>query len=93
MEFFMIRGWGLILPGCGGTGRLPRGVTPAARRAFTIGRGQAGGGQWDWGSESAAFNVNPYYVIISHVLALRLPRLFFSTQAALAPNKLKHEKT
>ena len=31
MEGFLIRGWELILPGCGGTSALARGATLAAR--------------------------------------------------------------
>ena len=31
MEGFLIRGWELILPGCGGTSALARGTTLAAR--------------------------------------------------------------
>ena len=31
MEEFMIRGWEIILPGCGGTSALARGATLAAR--------------------------------------------------------------
>ena len=31
MEGFLIRGWEIILPGCGGTSALARGATLAAR--------------------------------------------------------------
>ena len=44
MELFLIRGWGSILPGCGGTLVLAEAATPAARPRPLIGRERAGGG-------------------------------------------------
>ena len=32
MEGFLIRGWKIVLPGCGGASALARGATLAARR-------------------------------------------------------------
>ena len=42
MEGFLIQGWGLILPGCGGTLTFPRGQLPPRALRPLIGRGRAG---------------------------------------------------
>ena len=48
MEGFLIRGWKLILPGCGGTSALARGATLAARWLSTI-PSQSAITHWGWG--------------------------------------------
>ena len=56
MDGFLNRGWGTILPGCGGTEEFPRGQNCRRMRgAPSLAEGGRGGalGQWDWGSENA----------------------------------------
>ena len=58
MEGFLICGWNLILPVCGGTSTLAREATLAARWLY-ISHSQPATSQWGWGFHSVLGGINP----------------------------------
>ena len=56
MEGFLIRGWELILPGCGGTSALARGATLAER---WLHEPQSAITQWGWGFHTLRGGIDP----------------------------------
>ena len=57
MEGFLIRGWELILPGCGETSALAQGATFAARRVYSP--SQSAITQWGWGFHTVRGGIDP----------------------------------
>ena len=57
MEGFLIRGWELVLPGCGETSTLARGAALAARWLHEP--RQSAITQWDWGFRTARGGMDP----------------------------------
>ena len=58
MEGFLICGWNLILPVCGGTSTLAREATLAARWLY-ISHSQPATSQWGWGLHTLLGGIDP----------------------------------